>query len=108
MEALLLAEVADKDSRIRDREFHNAHLLGPAVIAPLRNVAIHRCRFDAEPEALFIEVDDDRTLTGVIGLEDVTFEDCAFKNVAIVGTRASIEKLRAGLNEAAQPAPSAS
>lgn len=96
-EVVQIAQEANRRSLIENRRWDGALILGPAVLAPLGNVQISNSAFDALPEALFIEVPEDRPVVGVIGLQNVVFNDCEFRNVGIAGTAASIQTFRDGL-----------
>lgn len=100
MDTVLLAREADKDSFVQDREFQNVVILGPAVIAPLEGIHIHGCTWEGDtknPDAIFIEVEDNRPLVGVVGLRNVQFTNCVFRNIGIVGPHATIEFFRKGV-----------
>jgi hypothetical protein len=96
-EVIRLAEVADRNSLIEDMEFDDCELLGPAIVAPLDHVEIDGASFDAPPDALLIEVAEDRLVVGVIGLRRVKIHNCRIRNVGIIGTPASIAEFRSGL-----------
>ena len=75
----------------------NAIIVGPAILAPLERVEIRNSSFEGDPDALFIEIPEGRGVIGVIGLKNVEFDDCEFRNIGIAGTPESISRFRAGL-----------
>jgi hypothetical protein len=89
-----LAEEADGGGMIQHRKFVHALILGPAVIAPLNRVNFLTNEFQGDSDALFIELAEDRQVIGVIGLQDVTFEECRFEGVGIAGTPDTIAHFR--------------
>jgi hypothetical protein len=103
-----LCEEANERSMIEHRVFNKALVLGPAIIAPLERVTLTNSSFAGSPEALFIEVAEDRPIIGAIGLRDVTFSECRFENVGIMGTRESIAQFREGFSESDESSSGAS
>ncbi len=83
---------------LEDRTWKGAVIVGPAVLAPLDHVTFANSSFDGDPESLFINLEDGRKYIGLIGLKNVTFDDCEFRNIGIAGTADSIEAFRTGLN----------
>jgi hypothetical protein len=109
-ETIRLVDLVDPEtSLIERRTFEDVRIVGPAVLAPIKDVTISECTFEAPPEAVFIEVPRGKHLVGVIGLEAVTFQACDFHNVAIVATAEDIRKFREGFApppyQTAEPAP---
>lgn len=102
MEVIRLIDRVNVNSMIEREDFRNALIVGPAVIAPLEAVRIQDCSFDGSPEALFIEVPENSVKVGVIGLQNVSFEHCEFRNISIIGTPASIARMQQGFT---QPPP---
>jgi hypothetical protein len=94
LEIVNIAQEANRRSMIENRRWDGALILGPAVLAPLKDVQISNSSFDALPESLFLQVDEDRHLVGVVGVQNVVFNDCEFRNVGIVGTPASIAQFQ--------------
>jgi len=92
-----LCEEADASGRISHRTFERALVLGPAVLALQNNVSFLTGSFAGHPDAMFIEVPEGKWVQGVIILEDVTFRDCRFENIGIIGTREQIEQIRSGI-----------
>lgn len=105
-EIVEIAGEANRRSIIENAEWNGAIIVGPAVLAPLENVSFLNSTFDADADSLFIEVPEGRGIVGVIGLKNVTFNDCEFRNVGVAGTPASITKFREGMESTAQEASS--
>lgn len=96
-----IADEANRRSMIENARWEGAIIMGPAVLAPLEDVTITNSSFGAPPEALFIEIPENRVVIGIIGLKNVSFDDCEFRNVAIAGTPESIATFHAGITEGA-------
>ena len=92
-----IAQEANRRSMIEDQSWTGAIIVGPAILAPLERVEIRNSSFDGDPDALFIEIPEGRGVIGVIGLKNVEFDDCEFRNIGIAGTPESISRFRAGL-----------
>jgi len=104
VEIIRLVDRVGADSLISNGLFENVVLVGPAVIAPLENVRLQECSFDAPPDVLFIEVPEGKQVVGVIGIRNSTFRKCEFRNIAIIGASDAIESMRKELRPAEQPA----
>jgi len=103
-EVIPLASLVDASSRISRQTFRGKTFVGPAVIALIDNVTIEGCTWEApNPESLMIEVPDGKLLVGIIGLSQVTFEFCTFRNVALIGTKEQIDLLRNALGLVVPP-----
>jgi len=98
-EVVRIANEADRHSLIENARWEGAIIMGPAVIAPLNDVTITNSNWGAPTEALFIEIDEDRPVVGLIGLKNVTFNDCEFRNIAIAGTPDSIADFKQGFTQ---------
>jgi hypothetical protein len=85
-----------RPSIIEHREYKDALIEGPAVLVPLEEVSFIHSSFDGDPESVFLEVPEGKTVLGVIGLRRVTFTNCEFRNIAIAGTKDAIDQFRAG------------
>jgi hypothetical protein len=95
-----IAQEVDQSSIIEGRTFDQALIMGPAVLFPLGEVTFTDNLFDADPDALFIELPEGREVVGIIGLRDVTFSGCEFRNIALAGTPESVARFRAELGSA--------
>jgi hypothetical protein len=80
-----IADLVDSRSRIEDRKFEDAEILGPAVLAPLEGVHFLNSMFEGTFESVFREVPEGQMLLGVVGLQRVIFDRCKFTNIGIVG-----------------------
>jgi hypothetical protein len=107
-EIVQIAQEANRRSMIENRRWVGALILGPAVLAPLDAVQITNSSFDAPPDAVFIAIEDNRPVVGVIGLRNVVFDDCQFQQVGIAGTPASIASFRQGMEEGSHAEPALS
>jgi len=87
MEVVRIADLADDStSLISHRQFVDAEIRGPAVLALLNGVSMVNCGFDGSFDSIIIVVPDGSTKVGIIGLEQVSFLRCRFRNVALIGT----------------------
>ena len=87
MEVVRIADLADDStSIISHRRFADVEIRGPAVLALLNGVSLVGCGFGGTFESILIIVPDGSTKVGVIGLEQVSFLRCRFRNVALIGT----------------------
>ena len=103
MQVVRIADEVSVNGVIENRQFENALIVGPAVLAPLEGAAITDCTFDATPSSLFIEVPGGRTVLGVVGLRNTSFTRCEFRSIGLIGTREMIETMREGFNLGAPP-----
>jgi hypothetical protein len=104
METVRLVDLVDENLIIERQTFEDLLVLGPAVIAPLESVTFEEDTFEGEDlESLLIEVPVGRRLTGVVGLREVTFRRCRFRNIAVLGARETLESFRANVS-VVQPA----
>ena len=87
MEVVRIAALADDStSMITHRRFEGVEIRGPAILAPIGGVSMTECEFDGTFDALVITVPEGSTKIGVIGLEQVAFHRCRFRNVGLIGT----------------------
>lgn len=87
MEVVRIADLADDStSMITHRRFQDVEIRGPAVLALLGGVSLVSCGFDGSFDSILIIVPDGSTKVGVIGLQQVSFLRCRFRNVALIGT----------------------
>jgi hypothetical protein len=98
MDEIRLVDLADAQSIIEDQKHEEKLILGPAIMVPLQDVAIEECKFDGDPESLFIELPENRYVIGVIGVRATTFRLCQFRNVGIGGTSQAIAQFKKGFN----------
>jgi hypothetical protein len=96
-EQVRLVDLAGTESVITRQTIEDKLLVGPAVLAPIDSITLEQNIFEVEnPEDLFILVPDGKTVMGVIGLKEVTFRRCTFRDVGIVGTAATLNLIRQG------------
>lgn len=87
MEVVRIAQLADDStSTISHRQFEDVEIRGPAVLAPLMGVAFIDSVFEGSFDTMVIVVDDGAVKQGIIGLQQVSFRRCRFRNVALIGT----------------------
>jgi hypothetical protein len=96
VQVVRLVDEADMNSLIENKTYTNALIVGPAVMVLIENVALRDNTFAGDNEALFIELPEGRRVIGVIGLRNVTFERCEFRNVSIAGTPDNIAEFKKG------------
>jgi hypothetical protein len=89
-----LALEAGDDWRIRDREFEDKTVIGPAVCDAVAGLEVHECEFEETPEMVFWEGPPHMTI-GVIHLENVAFRRCHFRGIAFMGPAAQVAEWRA-------------
>jgi hypothetical protein len=82
------------ESWVKDREFSDAVILGPAVLLPAGGVKMERVAFAGDANSIFIEIPADKPVQGVVGLQRVTFTDCLFHDIAIIGTAETLALYR--------------
>jgi hypothetical protein len=97
-ETLRIADYARDEGVVRDMEFEDCTVRGPAVLVPLRGVEIGDCRFDADLERLFWTTSPGEPPAGGIGLENCIFRTCRFEKVGLGGTPESIRQLIKGFD----------
>lgn len=96
-EVIRLAEIADRRSLIENADFEDCEIHGPAVALPLAGGEISGCSFDGPVDAVFWEIAPERSYVGVIGMKNVSFRGCRFRNVGFVGTAEFVETARRGM-----------
>lgn len=85
---------------IEGQKFMGVDILGPCIIYPLNGLKINKCTWTGVTEALFIEVPDEwQAVSGVIGLRHCEFENCDFKNIAIMARASDISKIKANFTK---------
>lgn len=87
-------------SIIRGRTFEDANFVGPAIVAPMAGMAFEHCVFGFERgvDSMFWEIEKDRFVVGIIGLEHCTFRRCRFNGIGFMGTREFIDRLKAAIS----------
>jgi hypothetical protein len=98
VETVRLIDLVDVTGVIEGQTHAGKRILGPGVMVPLEDVHFTGCRFDADPSALFIQLDEGQAVHGFIGVKQSTFEDCLFQNVGIAGTKDSLSVFKRALS----------
>jgi hypothetical protein len=83
---------------IQKRTIEDCEIRGPAMIGFLGTVNLDSNCFDGDMDSLFVEVELNRTLLGIIGLEDCTIRRCRFVAIGIIGVKQQIDQLKKGYN----------
>jgi hypothetical protein len=101
-----IVDFIDRHDIIRDREFTDSLVQGPAVVLSTgAGVLFDSCNFtgrsgtedfEATLDALLIVLPEG-PVTGLIGLDGVTFRNCSLENIGIAGTKSVIAEMRASL-----------
>ena len=96
-EIIRIALVADQNGAIRDAEFADCHITGPAVILP-RGCEFTGCSFDGDVDAILWEVPATRReVVGPVLVDGCRFVGCRFMLVGIAGAPDAIADFRQGL-----------
>ena len=105
MDVTRIADRVGADSKIVNSTFKDTILVGPAVVALLDNVHLERCRFDAPIDVMLIEIEPNRMVTGIVGIQNCKFEDCVFQNIAIIGPPEVLRVIRESVETVQSEAP---
>lgn len=81
---------------ISNRTIEDCEILGPAIISLLGGGILVDSRFDGDLKSIFVEIEGDRFIIGVIGLKDCVFRRCYLRGIGIIGTKEQIEKAKQG------------
>ena len=81
---------------VSNKKIEDCEIYGPAMIALIGGDILNDNRFDGDLDSLFVEVPEERTIIGAVGLQDCEFHRCHFVAVGIIGTRKQIEKVKRG------------
>ncbi|SDW32378.1 hypothetical protein SAMN04487912_102324 [Arthrobacter sp. cf158] len=82
---------------IRDHQFEDCLIIGPAVLALTGESSLIDCTFDGEMDALLWEIPSTRPyVTGAIQVDGSTFTRCRFQLIGFAGPQAFVDKFRAG------------
>jgi hypothetical protein len=96
-EVIRLALLAGDDAAIRDQEFVDCTIKGPAVIFLGDGARLDHNTLEGGPGVLW-ELDPAKqpNIVGAILIERTAFVGCTFTNVGIVGPKEVIDKFRQG------------
>ncbi len=100
-----LTDETDADAWVVDRVFERAIILGPAVMLPVEKVAFERVGFTGSIDAMLIEIPEGKAAQGVVGLRNVSFIDCLFQDIAIIGTTETLASIRAAFTNRSGESP---
>lgn len=95
-EIVKLAIEAGDDWRIRNRKWSNKEIVGPAVCA-LSNCSITNSSFEESAEMIIWAAPTGHPVIGLVGLENVGFDNCHFRGVAFVVPPNEVEAMRGRL-----------
>lgn len=101
-EIVKIADHALHEDIIQSLTFEDCEIVGPAILAPLRDVEFANPRFSNSMEAVLWEVVPPREVVGLIGLVDIKFISCSFRRVGIA---VQPEAYRALLTDGAWSSP---
>jgi hypothetical protein len=85
-----IADLVDRDNKIRNREFRLCILHGPAVLMFVGGFNAYSCRVEGSPEAIFFETSGEAVPAGVVWFSDCTFDRCTFFDVGLAGTQRTL------------------
>ena len=95
MEVVQIAALADENGLVENRTFEDVEIRGPAMLAPAGpGIAFEDCRFEGPVEALLHSTEKE-VLIGPVGIREVAFRRCIFRNVGIIGPSDFIEEFGA-------------
>jgi hypothetical protein len=96
-EVIRLALLAGGEGAIRDKEFADCDLHGPAVLFLGDDATVSRCQWDGDMDSVLWVIPANRTrITGAIHVERTTFVGCRFRKVGIAVPEAAVAQVRAG------------
>ena len=88
-------------SRIKEKQFDNCQILGPAVVTPEGfDRVFTQCEFgilNNDIESIFLEAKGS-SISGTIGIRDCKFSQCKFAFLTFAGNKDFLDKMRAGIN----------
>jgi hypothetical protein len=95
-----LADLLDQQQappKLEGFAFYGCQINGPAVVYPVGSTEFDGCRFDGDPDSLFIDIPAGPVKIGIIGVEDCTFTNCVISGVGFAGTPKQGEAFRKAL-----------
>lgn len=99
-EAIIIGELArttTPDCVLRSHTFENCGIYGPAVLLWAKGGKIDRCSFPPFDIDAWLWVQPHHRVTGVVVIEDCTFENCRFENVVWMGPQSFVDALKASI-----------
>lgn len=95
-----ISELAVTSSIIRDTEFRNCVIYGPAILTPMDGTSLVESYFTSALDEMLWEILPGReTVVGVIALERCTMSGCRFVEIGFAGPQAFLEKFREGIEQ---------
>jgi hypothetical protein len=96
-EVVRIALIASDKGTIRDTEFVDCDIHGPAVIFAGGEGHIESCQWDGDFDSIIWPISPERQrLSGAVVLERCSFVGCRFRNVGIAAQEAAIPEIKAG------------
>jgi hypothetical protein len=97
---LRISDLVVHTSVLEGYEFLHCRIVGPAILAPLNNVSLLHCSWDAPGvDAIFWEVPPERgPVVGVIGVVNCAFSNCRFELIGIAGPPGLRAQLESGFS----------
>lgn len=86
---------------LRNKEFINKDIWGPAVVTIGGPIEISGCMWDTEGsgnEAMFVTLNEENRKIGLIQLINCKFANCNFKGVAIAATQEQMPNIKKGFS----------
>jgi hypothetical protein len=90
-----ISDEVDENGLIEGQTYEDAVIVGPAIVVPLDDVTLDSNTWVIDPNGLFIEFPEGKSIQGAIGLRRVTIRRCELRNIAIAGTSDVIAQIRA-------------
>jgi hypothetical protein len=84
--SIRISDLAREDIVIRDRTFEDCYIYGPAILVPHGMGMFHECGFEGDTSSLFITIAEERSVIGVIALENCIFRRCHFRKIGFIVT----------------------
>jgi hypothetical protein len=96
-EAVHIALLAREKGTIRDREFVDCDINGPAVLYLGEETALNTNSWDGDLDAILWRIEPGRArILGAINVERTTFVGCRFHNIGIAASPEMIPTIRLG------------
>jgi hypothetical protein len=94
-EVIRISELAGENGEIRDSNFRNCEIKGPALLAPFDSEIINP-KWEGNLDAIIWEIPPERgRVIGAIGVFNCRFRMCTFRNVGLAVTPEMAAKVRA-------------
>ena len=90
MDAVQIAEEMNEQGMVEGRVFEDKEIRGPAMVTPVEEVTVKDCTWGAPFDQMFHSTEKTR-LVGVIGLRNVTFLRCVFRDIGFLARPNFIE-----------------